>query len=179
MVKEARIRRGLKLRREGALDEAVKAYGAYVQTVLYNVLGSQGSKEDREEMLNDVFLSLWQHSGEIYPGKMKAWLAAVARNRAKTFLRQYRGEMPMDGDYLVIETDTPEDTVLEQEMKQRLLEAIHRMPPGEKEVFLRYYYHLQSIEEIADRMAIPTGTVKSRLFRGRQRLQKLLREQEG
>lgn len=177
-MKEARIRAGLKKRKQSALDEAIKTYGAYVKTVIYNVLGQNGSPEDLEELTNDVFFTLWQRWEDIYPGKMKSWLAAVARNRAKTFLRQNQVYLPMDQDVLFLPVETPEDAAMEKDLKRRLLEAVHHMPGQEKEIFLRFYFEFQSIDEIADRMDIPQGTVKSRLYRGRQRLSRILQEQE-
>lgn len=177
-MKEARIRAGLEEKNINALEEAVKGYGAYVRTVILNILGNRGEKEDVEELMNDVFFTLWQHVEDIYPGKIKPWLAAVARNRAKSFLRGQRAELPMDEDVIAISVETPEDAALLKERKQQLLLAIHRMPKQEKEIFLRYYFNLQGVEEIASRMSIPTGTVKSRLYRGRKRLRAVLQEQE-
>lgn len=177
-MKEAIIRAGLKKRHQSALDEAMKVYGSYVRKVLSNVLRQYGTAEDLEELTDDVFLALWQHSGEIFPGKMKSWLAAVARNKAKSYLRAHRVHLPMDEHVLYLPVDTPEDAAMEQDLKRRLLEAVHHMPNQEKEVFLRYYFEFQSVDEIAERMQIPAGTVKSRLYRGRQRLSKVLQEQE-
>lgn len=177
-MKEAKIRAELKKKNTDALQSAIDVYGAYVKTVLLNVLGRQGGREDVEELMNDVFYTLWRHVDDIYPGKMKQWLAAVARNRAKSFLRSHQVQLPMDEDFLCLPDETPEDAALAQERKEQLLDAIHHMPKAEKEVFLRYYFNLQSVEEISLRMNIPTGTVKSRLYRGRKRLRLLLKEQE-
>lgn len=177
-MKEAKIRAGLKKRRQSALDEAMKVYGAYVRKVLGNVLGHWGTAEDLEELTDDVFLALWQHSDDVYPGKMKSWLAAVARNKGKSYLRAHQVYLPMDEHVLYLPVDTPEDAALEKDLRRRLLEAVHHMPKQEKEIFLRYYYEFQSVDEIAERMNIPAGTVKSRLYRGRQRLVKMLQEQE-
>lgn len=177
-MKEARIRASLKKRNTDALQEAVNVYGAYVKTVILNVLGQRGEKEDVEELVNDVFFTLWQHVEDIYPGKMKQWLAAVARNRAKSFLRSHQVQLPMDEDVLTIPVETPEDAALLKERKMQLLDAVHHMPKQEKEIFLRYYFNLQGVEEIVCLMNIPVGTVKSRLHRGRKRLRAVLQEQE-
>ena len=52
------------------------------------------------------------------------------------------------------------------------------MPPVDKEIFLRYYYEYQTMEQISASMDIPVGTIKSRLSRGRRRLKQVIMEQE-
>jgi len=149
-----------------------------VKTVLYNVVRSRGTKEDLEELSSDVFLSLWEHAGSISRGKLKSWLAAVARNRAKSFLRSQNQVLPMDEDYLELPDDTPENAALERDLRERLLRAVKSMPPPDKEIFLRYYYEFQTVEDISRSMDIPIGTIKSRLSRGRRRLRAVILQQE-
>ena len=73
---------------------------------------------------------------------------------------------------------SPENKALEQDLKRRLLEAVRAMPPLDKEIFLRYYYEYQTMEQIAAAMEIPIGTIKSRLSRGRRKLRQAILEQE-
>lgn len=173
MKEEALIKR-LTRQEPEALSEAMDRYGPYVRTVLYNVLRDRGAKEDLEELASDVFLSLWQHAGEIRQGSLKPWLGAVARNRAKSFLRSRRFFLPMDQDVLEWEGPSPETEAEQRELRQKLLAAVRSLPPPDKEIFLRYYYEYQTVEQIAAAMDKPVGTVKSRLSRGRKRLKKVL-----
>ena len=78
---EEELHHKLTCRQHQALQEAMERYGSYVKTVIYNVLRSQGTREDLEELSSDVFYSLWEHAGTISRGKIKAWLGAVARNQ--------------------------------------------------------------------------------------------------
>lgn len=164
--------------KQKALEAAIDQYGAYVATVIRNVLSSSGSLEDAEELSGDVFFTLWQHAGEISEGKLKAWLGAVARNRAKDLLRRRNPTLPMDEDVLTISVASPEDQVLLNLKKQALLDAVKTMPLPDREIFLLYYYHFDTAEEIARRMDMPLGTVKSKLHRGKKRLKEILSEQE-
>ena len=159
-------------------QEAMERYGSYVKTVIYNVLRNQGTREDLEELSSDVFYSLWEHAGTISRGKVKAWLGAVARNRAKSFLRSLHQTLPMDEDVLELPDASPENQTLEKDLRRRLLDAVRSMPPVDKEIFLRYYYEYQTMEQIAVSMDIPVGTIKSRLSRGRRRLKQVIMEQE-
>jgi RNA polymerase sigma-70 factor (ECF subfamily) len=177
-MQEAELLRRLKKRRSRALEQAIDQYGAYVATVVRNVLGASGTMEDAEELSADVFYTLWTHCETIMPGKLKPWLGAVARNRAKDFLRQRRPVLPMDEDILSIPTDSPETAVLEHAQKQVLFDAIDAMTEPDREIFLRYYYKFETMEEVAQRMQLPIGTVKTKLHRGRKHLKEILTEQE-
>ena len=175
---EEELHHKLSARQQRALQEAMERYGSYVKTVIYNVLRSRGTQEDMEELTSDVFYTLWEHAGGVSKGKLKSWLGAVARNRAKSFLRSSKVTLPMDEDVLELPDASPENKALEQDLKRRLLEAVRAMPPLDKEIFLRYYYEYQTMEQIAAAMEIPIGTIKSRLSRGRRKLRQVILEQE-
>lgn len=177
-MQEAELLKKLRQRRSRALEEAMEQYGAYVATVIRNVLGTSGSMEDAEELSADVFFALWEHSDTVMEGKLKPWLGAVARNRAKDLLRKRRPVLPMDEDVLTIAVESPEEQAMQETQKQALLEAVRSMTEPDREIFLRYYYNFQTMEEIALRMGMPLGTVKTRLHRGRKRLKELFSEQE-
>lgn len=70
-----------------------------------------------------------------------------------------------------------EQAVLEAQ-KQALLAAVESMKEPDREIFLRYYYYFETMEEIALRLEMPVGTVKAKLHRGRKRLKDTLTEQE-
>lgn len=102
----------------------------------------------------------------------------MARNRAKSFLRSSHQTLPMDEDVLELPDASPENQALEKDLRRRLLAAVKSMPPVDKEIFLRYYYEYQTMEQISASMDIPVGTIKSRLSRGRRRLKQVIMEQE-
>ena len=64
--------------------------------------------------------------------------------------------------------------MVRKELSDQIQRALKRMNPKERETFLRYYYYLQTTTEIADAMGVPTGTVSSRLARGRKKLQQII-----
>ena len=177
-MREAELLKKLRQHRHRALESAIDQYGAYVATVVRNILGAVGTPEDVEELSADVFYALWEHADQVMDGKLKPWLGAVARNRAKDILRKRRGALPMDADVLSIPVASPEEQVLLEAQKQMLLDAVHAMQEPDREIFLRYYYKFETIEEISLRMGIPVGTIKTKLHRGRKQLKDRLEEQE-
>lgn len=171
--------RKLKDHQQDALELMMKKYRPYVYTILSNMLGTAGSSEDVEELLQDTFYAIWSHADSIYEGKLKAYLITTARNKAKTWLQQHQ-DLPMALDTIEIPDpkSSPEDTSAQREQIRQLRRAIHSMRPKDREIFLRHYYYLQTTKEISMDMNIPVNTVLSRLMRGRKKLQKMLNKEE-
>lgn len=175
-MNEQKALRELKCKSEKALVWFIDRYSAYVNTIIYNITGSFLSDADMEEISSDVFFTLWRNAGKITPGKAKAYLGGVARNKAKERLRKAGMELPLEDDLLLISGENPEQAVQEQELARFLREAIKAMPHPEGEIFLRYYYYYQPVSRIAREMGMNLSTVKTRLHRGRKKLKELLSE---
>ncbi len=172
---DEQILRRMQAGQQEALEVLMEKYRRYVFLVIANMLGSAGSAADAEELTADAFYAVWSHAGAIQSGKLKAYLGITARNKAKSFLRGRR-EIPMDLDTVELPDggNSVEDGLMQKELAALLKRAIHRMRPKDREIFLRYYYYLQTSDQIAASMGMPASTVRSRLVRGRKILKKIL-----
>ncbi len=171
---DAQLLRRMQLGDDKALSQLMDRYGGYVYRVIANVLLQAGTASDAEELTSDTFYAVWSHADSISPRNLKAYLAVTARNKAKSFLRKHR-ELPMDLDTLPLSDGiTLEDQAMEQELKQLLHKAIDKMRPQDRDIFLRYYYYMQTTQQISQLLNIPHSTVRTRLMRGRKTLKKLL-----
>lgn len=171
---DAQLLRRMQLGDDKALSQLMDRYGGYVYRVIANVLLQAGTASDAEELTSDTFYAVWSHADTISPRNLKAYLAVTARNKAKSFLRKHR-ELPMDLDTLPLSDGiTLEDQAMEQELKQLLYKAIDKMRPQDRDIFLRYYYYMQTTQQISQLLNIPHSTVRTRLMRGRKTLKKLL-----
>lgn len=166
---------GIQAGDQKALEALMEKYRRYVYTIVSNIMGRVGSAADAEELTQDAFYATWNHADAIRPGKLKAYLGVTARNGAKSFLRNRR-DMPMDLDELELPDNSAplEDQLIRWERARKLKKAIHKMRPKDREIFLRYYYYMQTAKEIGEVMGIPSSTVRSRLKRGRDSLKKTL-----
>ena len=178
LMREASLLERLRKKDSDALDQLTAQYRSYVCTVLANILQGVGTRSDVEELCADVFLALWQNADRIEAGHLKPWLGTVARNRAKSWLRTRR-ELPMDLDEIELPdaAESLEDSVLRQELAAAVRKAVDSMKARDREVFLRYYFYLQSTEKIARELDMAESSVRSRLSRGRETLRKRLEKE--
>lgn len=150
-------------------------YIPYVSAVVWNILRSSMTPQDAEEVVSDVFLAAWERAASLRPDKVKAWLGAVARNKAKNKLRELGRELPLQEDVL---TELGSPGLMEEletaEERKLVRQAIDALPPRDREIFLRHYYYIQTVEQIGKEMKIPAATVKTRLRRGRMKLKEYL-----
>ena len=102
MLDEKEYLKRLKRRDESALAWFIDHYAAYVNTIVYSIIGSSMSPEDIEEVSSDVFFTLWNNAGRIKQGKVKAYLSGIARNKAKEYTRKIRAEIALEDDLLII-----------------------------------------------------------------------------
>ena len=161
---------------EKALMWFIDRYGAYVSTVIRRVTRGMVPEEDIEEASSDVFLVLWENAGKVRPEKTKAYLASVARNKAKMLLRRANLTVPLEDDILTVSGDSIEQKFEEKEQAAFIRKAVCSMKQPVRDIFLRYYFLYQTAEEIAAEMQLNYSTVKTHLHRGRARLKETLRE---
>jgi len=161
---------------EAALSLLINRYAAYVGTVIYNIIGERMTREDIEESTSDVFLTLWMNADKPQSNKLKEWLGAVTRNKAKNKLRELRGSLPLDEDCISDVSESPEIAVTDDEERQVVYQAVKNMKQPDREIFLRHYYGIQSIKQISKDMGVTESTIKVRLSRGREKLRKSLIE---
>lgn len=159
-----------------ALTALMEKYESYVYTVISNTIGNAGTPQDIEELVQDSFYAVWTHSESICVN-LKAYLRTTARNKAKTWLRGKK-ELPMSLDFIDIPYDGDlEDKAIQADISRILQQAIAQMKSKDREIFLRYYFYLQTTTEISEEMGLPVGTISSRLSRGRNSLKKKLRKE--
>ena len=149
-------------------------YIPYVSAIVWNILRGTMTPEDAEEVVSDVFLAAWNQAQDLQPAKIKAWLGAVARHKAKNALRQAGQTLPLEEDVLELPDGSMLERLEREERRQLVRRAVDILQPRDREIFLRHYYHAQSVSDISREMGMPESTVKTRLRRGRMKLKEYL-----
>lgn len=175
-MKETMLLRCVKNRDSAALGEIMELYTPYVAAIVRNIIDPSLHEEDVEEVVADVFLSLWRNVADVEDGKLRPWLAAVTRNRAKDKLRSLHLTLPLEDDTLDLIVEGPETDVVRQEAILATKEAIAELGEPDRSIFRRYYYLYQKTDEIAAEMGMKPSAVRNRLSRGREKLKTRLVE---
>lgn len=125
-------------------------------------------REWADEIAQDSWISLHQARLHYEPlSSFRTYLYQIARNRLLDLLRQPQAQLTGDDtllDHLSDANDTGADTVLEARQRTRALHAaIHALPGEQKEALILQQFSGMSLDEIAELVAVPVETVKSRL----------------
>ncbi|MEA4833076.1 MAG: sigma-70 family RNA polymerase sigma factor [Oscillospiraceae bacterium] len=130
-----------------------------------------------EDAAQDAFVAAWMKLNLLRePEKFRFWVCRIAKNCAKNMLVRYRSYVCLDEleNCLFDETDygSPDQWYASKEEKEQLHESIGRLPEKVREIIHLHYFDGLSIVEIAAKMSISTGTVKSQLYDGRKKIRK-------
>lgn len=176
---EEKLLEGLRNQEPEALEALILQYNRYVAAVIAAILGTSCRREDVEELASDVFIAVWNHAEALHLGKVKAYLGVTARNAAKSFLRRQK-RLPMDDDeiFAPVSGTTPEHALLKKEQAKLVQEAVDSMGQPDREIFLQYYYYLQTSAQIGKALGMSAGAVRARLMRGRETLKRTLWKEE-
>ena len=141
------------------------------------VMRLTGKTSIAEDVVSEVFLDIWRGAAE-FSGRsnVSTWLLGIARNKTMSVLRR-RTETPLDYDAaldLVDDMDDPEVVADRASRGAVVRRCLTRLPPTLREVVDLIYYHEKTVAEVAEIVGIPPGTVKTRMFHARSRLQELL-----
>jgi RNA polymerase sigma-70 factor (ECF subfamily) len=124
-----------------------------------------------EEAVQDAFVQVWQRAGSFDParGTARAWLYAILRHRALNILRgEARMELVQDFEpmELASEEEDPEAVVARLSEAGVLRRCLERLQPERRQLIVLAYVHGLSHGELAGRLRLPLGTVKSWIRRG-------------
>jgi len=136
------------------------------------------SRAIAEELLNEVFLSVWQNAHR-YEGRSEllTWMLSIAHNKAVSAIRkktEVLGIAEEAAQNLVAEDDTPDTVVQKQDKSAKIRACIEELSPDHGAVLHLVYYQEQSVAEVAEILSIPENTVKTRMFYARKKLAELL-----
>nr|WP_281413527.1 sigma-70 family RNA polymerase sigma factor [Microvirga antarctica] len=132
-----------------------------------------------EEAVHDTFMQVWQRAGSFDPqrGNARTWLYAVLRNRSLNILRgESRTDLVEDFEPmgLVSDEEGPEAVLLRLSDSGRLKSCLERLEPARRQAITLAYIHGLTHGELAGRLGIPLGTVKSWIRRSLTSLRECL-----
>lgn len=94
MIDEQYLIQQIKTGSQKALETVIDRYGSYVKAIAANIIKPSMTDADVEEVVSDVFLSLWSHPGDPDRGSLKGYLAAITRTESSMGSRRKRSMHP-------------------------------------------------------------------------------------
>ncbi len=156
-------------------------YDRYSKLVYSTAIAILNNVEEAEDVIQEIFLRLWQHS-EIYQphrGSLSGFLITLTRSRALDRLRsrlasQQKLQRIQTLSDCVSHYNPPLEFVTLEERSHKVREALQQLSPNDRQLLENAYYAGLSQSEIAARDGIPLGTVKSRARQALKKLRSLL-----
>jgi RNA polymerase sigma-70 factor (ECF subfamily) len=157
------------------LQSVYAAYGRPLYSVARSVLGDD---DDAQDCVHDVLLRIWQRSQSFQPGRgsLRSYLLVSVRNEALTRKRNAARHMHIEERAARDERHEYELDVSDPVERTRLRGALAALPAEQRTALeLAYFGHLTHVE-IAQRLGIPLGTIKSRIALALRKLHSALTE---
>ena len=167
----------------GAYNQIVTRYKDRLLNFIYRFLNDLDLSED---LVQDTLLKLYTHKDSYKEiAKFSTWLYTIAANLARTELRKIKRRKTFsitelshdDREFIIESTDVvPGQEVFSQNFEKNVQRALAELPDDFKTIIILRDIQELSYDEISKIVEVPLGTVKSRINRGRVKLQQLLKK---
>lgn len=151
--------------RGGDTEAFERLYQTHLARLRSFLRRSLGDSKAAEDIAQEAFLQIWQHPNGFNParGSLKAYLFGIAAKRAADWRRHRRPESPAP----------PEPPARAGEPPVLIADALQHVDPDTRSLLWLREVEGYSYQELAAMLEIPLGTVKSRLFTGREQLRRI------
>lgn len=157
---------------QSALLALYRAYAGLVYGLALRVLENPGLAE---EVTQDIFLKVWQNPERWNPslGQFSSWLLTVTRNAAIDRLRKERHNYTYQFEQAEHHTASTHNDDSSWYDHQLLVTLLRELPPEQRQLIELAFYQGYTHAELAEKLSLPLGTVKTRLRSGLQKLRAL------
>lgn len=170
-------------RNETAINLTEEKYGSYLTKIAFNVLMDA---EDCKECVNDTYMQAWESIPPNKPERLAAYLGKITRNLAINKLRDKNAAKRKANRYSIslseLEECVPCNNILEDKLDEQLLaeligKYLRKVSDDARRCFIRKYFHMESIKEIAEFYNMSESKVKILLHRTRKGLKEFLKKE--
>ena len=165
--------------RRGSRDAAGRLAERYLSASRAVALSVVGDPHAAEDVCQDAFVYAIERIDDCRsPERFGAWLLTIVRNRSRNHLRDRKTGADVPLEELPATAESPERGAERAEERARLLAALATLPEDRRAVVLLHDLEGWTHREIAERLELPPGTVRSHLHHARRALRELLRGTE-
>jgi RNA polymerase sigma-70 factor (ECF subfamily) len=160
---------------ESALAELYDRHGRIAYGLALRIVRDPALAEDA---VQEAFLGVWRSAATFVPERAKAstWILTLVHRRAVDLVRreERRRVEPLEDEARPDTEGSAADVAWLRLERERVQEALRRLPDHEREALELAYYGGFTQSQLAERLGLPIGTIKSRMFSGLARLRELL-----
>lgn len=159
--------------RQGSKDDFVRIIRLYEKTLYRVAFGMLRSDEDAADAIQETIVAAFRQIHQLQePRYAQTWLVRILINQCNGMLKRKSQVIPLyENDAVTIPTtDHPSEDKLD------LYHAIGLLGPEQREVIMLHYLEDMPLKEIGELLQLSDGTIKSRLYRAREKLAMLLKE---
>ena len=170
-------------RSEEAVARTAEKYGTYCRSIARNILAS---REDTEECLNDTWLAAWDSIPPQRPDRLSVYLGRITRNLALNRLKSQTAQKRGGGQAELVLEELRE--CIGQDVREEVLDGIvlqdtinaflRRQFPLRRAAFLRRYWYMEPIADIAKALGLRQGQTRTILYRMRRELKEELEKED-
>lgn len=167
----------LYLRDETVLNDIQKVYGNAIKSIAYRITRS---REDTEEIANDVLNEVWNTIPPLKPSSFFSLICSITKNKSIDIVRHKSAKKRSNCGYYEISQElesnyTVDDVIVKNIVLTESIESfLNAQSKENKYIFLRRYYDFASIKDIAKELKLNKNTVNLRLIRMRSQLKAIL-----
>ena len=156
-------------------------FNRYSEAIRRLLLHRSTSLEDTEDLLQEtfikVYINLQRYSDNYTFGQ---WIYTIARNTHIDFERRRQNDLSIDEKFSIpiASSPSPEDNLINIQQRSQIENYINCLPQQYQQLFSMRFLEDYSYEEIAEKLNLPMGTVKTQIHRARERICLLIRRDE-
>ncbi len=135
------------------------------------ILKMMKDADDANDIVQDAFMKLWEHLGQVDADKAKSWLFTTARNTMLNKIKRDKKTEPMESAHF----KEPYTTDNRFELKELIDKSLNQLPELQKSIILLRDLEGYDYKEIGEILGISESQVKVYLFRGRQKIKEALK----
>lgn len=159
-----------------ALEALYDRYGRLAFSLAVRIAGTP---ETAEEIVQEAFLSIWRGAATYQPGRaaVRTWLLSITHHRAIDAVRRRTARVqtaPLEDQAQFVGVQDVWSDVSASLVRDEVRSALAKLPAEQRQSIELAYFGGLTYPEIAEKLGLPLGTVKSRLRLGLQKLQGLL-----
>lgn len=143
--------------------------------------GSPDSASDADDLLQETFIKVYIHLDRYSAAyTFGQWVYTIARNTFVDFVRRRQEDVPIDERFAApaASQPTPEERVIRMQQRRQIERCMAGLPPRYRQLIELRFFDECTYEEIAERLALPMGTVKTQIHRARERMCRLIASDE-